>query len=104
MVLDHEKLLDSRMQRLSSRVHKFSMAHGLPRLHGCIWDRHCRYWGGPRRIAVYWKRHEWWVDLPGYDPPCNWRSCSDSTLFEVPGSWQLLPQFHHHARPERTVE
>lgn len=96
-----ERLLRSPMQRLTSKLHKFCMKHNLPRVHGCIWDRHCRWYDAPRRVALYWGRHEWYVDLPGYDRPMRWRTKDDPTMHEVPGSWQLLPQFHHYGRLRR---
>lgn len=58
-----EALLNSPLQRLSSRLHQFCMAHGLPRIHGCVWDRHCRWTGAPRRADLTWGRHSVWVDL-----------------------------------------
>lgn len=98
-----EALLNSPMQKLSSRAHQFCMRHDLPRVHGCVWDRHCRYWGAPRRISLLWGCHEWRVDLPGYDQPLTYFT-ADSTMREMPGEWQLLPQFHHSMRPGRSCD
>lgn len=99
-----EALLNSRLQRLSSKVHKFCMAHGLPRVHGCVWDKHCRWASvGLRRVDLVWGRHSVWVDLPGYDKAMTrYRGPlgDKSDPEHIPASWQLLPQFGRYSRPK----
>jgi hypothetical protein len=48
------------------RVQGWCMRHGVPRFHGCLWDRDCRAEGCPPRIAVMTARTMLWVDLPSY--------------------------------------
>jgi hypothetical protein len=40
--------------------------HGVPYVHGCVWDRECRSFGAPLRVALMLGRMMLWVDLPGY--------------------------------------
>lgn len=98
-----EALANSPMQRFTSKIHKFCTKHRLPRVHGCIWDRHCRWCGAPRRVALFWGRHDWWVDLPGYDKAATSYRKQDGrweVAERIPASWQLLPQFGGFSRPK----
>jgi len=40
--------------------------HGVPYVHGCVWDRECRSFQAPLRVALMLGRTMLWVDLPGY--------------------------------------
>lgn len=100
-----ERLSNSRMQRLSMKITKWCTAHRLPRVHGCVWDRHCRYCGAPRRIEVFWGRHGVWVDLPGHDKatmlyrgPIG--NVMESEAEQIPASWQIWPQFGRWSHPK----
>jgi len=90
-----EALLNSRMQRISSGVHKFCTRYRLPRIHGCIWDRHCRWCSAPRRVQLLWGRHDFMVDLPGFDKATWYRTKDDPTKHQVPARWQILPRFQY---------
>lgn len=43
--------------------------HGIPYVHGCVWDRHCRWVGTPPRVMILWRDHTWWVDLDDLTHP-----------------------------------
>lgn len=50
---------------------KWLSDRGLPHIHGCAWDGHCRHWGAPLRISLMWGKREGkygslWCDLPDY--------------------------------------
>lgn len=47
-------------------VQKWCRRHKVPYLHGCLWDRECRSFGAPPRIALRIGDTMRWVDLPGY--------------------------------------
>lgn len=47
--------------------------HHLPRIHGCIWDRHCRYWAQCNRISLMWGDHGmFYVDFPSWSKSDGW--------------------------------
>lgn len=102
-----EKLSNSPMQRLSSKVHKFCTKCHLPRVHGCLWDRHCRWCDAPRRIQLFWGRHDMWVDLPGHDKATTMYRIRDGRRGEpihIPASWQFLPQFGYWRHDKKEAD
>lgn len=64
--------------------------HGVPYLHGCVWDRECRSEGAPPRIALMAGRTMMFVDLPGY-----WRE-----IFNERPTWHWRPFFGYHRQPK----
>lgn len=52
-------------------MHRFCTRHGLPRLHWCVFDRHCRFYGAPWRVTLLWGRHSAWVDMGLAWPPIS---------------------------------
>lgn len=62
-------LLRSRPQRVAGTVHGFCIRHGLPRLHWCVFDRHCRYYDSPWRVYAFWGPHTVYVEADRMWPP-----------------------------------
>lgn len=64
---------------------------GIPYVHGCVWDRECRFHGAPLRISLLWGRHMVWIDLPGYYRDPIWDG-------EAPREWHW-PSFGRYSQP-----
>lgn len=78
------------------KLHKWLDKHGLPRIHGCIWDRDCRLWDAPLRVELFWGRWGIWVDLP---------NCMRNRFDKGRRSWsrgeiviEFKPDLYHYRR------
>jgi hypothetical protein len=65
-IVEHCQLCSVEAPDRGVKVHAWLRKHHLPRIHGCIWDRHCRFWCPCARVSLYWGPLSVDVELPGY--------------------------------------
>jgi len=78
------------------RIQTWCHKHWVPYIHGCVWDRECRFYDAPPRISLHWGRWMLWVDLPGYWMTLHW---DDADRVVRRRGW-CGPSFGYHRRSE----